>query len=77
MNGWRAFGSWFNQIHQSWTFSLDQVRLPYASEAISRGVLCLRRMCTIRPGNSECVGGNVADLLNSKRKGVLNSRGKR
>jgi hypothetical protein len=39
--------------------------------------LCLRRMCTIRPGNSECVGGNVADLLSSKRKGVLNSRGKR
>jgi hypothetical protein len=37
MNGRRAFGSWFNQIHQSWTFNLDQVRLPYASEAISRG----------------------------------------
>jgi len=34
-------------------------------------------MCTKRPGNSECVGGNVADLLNSKRKGVLNSRVKR
>jgi hypothetical protein len=29
------------------------------------------------PGNSECVGGSVADLLNSKRKGVLNPGGKR
>jgi hypothetical protein len=75
MNGRRGFGSWFNQILQSWTFSLDQVRLPYAKRGDLSRRLCLRRMSTIRPGNSECVGGNVADFLNSKREGLLNSGG--